>query len=202
MICLSETRLFDRCLNRWSLSSYCLFYCNSKIKAGGSANCVSDDVDFQQLNNVKINADGCEDIWIKLNFKRNESLIAGEVWRHLSPNIKFFEDAIVNVIKSIDLNSIALGDFNINYDKGVSSQNTFSYFNHICSIGCLQLIDKPTRISKIFSTIIGHIYIKTCLLNYASSFILYKDVLDHLPVCIQLKLKQTKKLSKLLTFVS
>ena len=26
---------------------------------------------------------------------------------------------------------------------------------------------------------------------------LYKDVLDHLPVCIQLKLKQTKKISKL-----
>ena len=50
-----------------------------------------------------------------------------------------------------------------------------------------------------YSTIIDEILknIKSYLLNYASLFMLYKDVLDHLPVCIQLKLKQTKKISKL-----
>ena len=120
----------------------------------------------------------------------------GAVYRHPSPKIKLFEDAFVNVIKSINLNYIALSDFNINYDKGVSSQNTFNYFNHMCSIGCLRLINKPTRISKSFNTIIDHIHIKTCLLNYASPVILYKDVSNILPACIQLKLKKTKKLSK------
>ena len=50
-----------------------------------------------------------------------------------------------------------------------------------------------------YSTIIDEILknIKSYLLNYASLFMLYKDVLDHLPVCFQLKLKQTKKISKL-----
>ena len=118
MICLSETRLYDRNPIAAISLGYRLFYCKSKTKAGGSAIYVSDDIDCQQLDNVKIKVDGYEDIWLKLNFNRNESLIVGAIYRHPSSKIKFFEDAFVNVIKSINLNYIALGDFNINYDKG------------------------------------------------------------------------------------
>ena len=196
MICLTKTRLSDRNLNLCSLSGYCLFYCNSKTKAGGSAIYVSDCIDCQQLDNVKNNGDGCEHVWVKLNFNKNESLIVGAICRHPFSKIKLFEDAFVNVIKPINPNYIALGDYNINNNKGASSQNTSNYFNHMSSFGFLQLIIKPTRISKTSSTIINHIYIKTCLLNYASPVILYKDASDHLPVSTQLKLKQTKKLSK------
>ena len=95
-----------------------LFYCNSNIKAGGSAVYVSDDMNCQQLDIVKINVDGCEEVWVKLNFNRNESLIVNTVYKHPSLKIKSFEDTFVNVIKSINLNYIALGDYNITTTKG------------------------------------------------------------------------------------
>ena len=78
VICLSETRFSNRNLNRCSLSDCCLFYCNSKTKTRGSSIYVSDDIDCQQPDNVKINVDGCENVWVKLNFNRKELLIVGE----------------------------------------------------------------------------------------------------------------------------
>ena len=96
---MSETRLSDRNLNRCSFSGYCLFYCNSNTETGGSTIYVSDDIDCQQLNNVKINIDGFEDVWVKLNLNKNESLIVGAVYRRPFPKVKSFKDAFVNVIK-------------------------------------------------------------------------------------------------------
>ena len=62
-ICLKETRLSDCNVNRCSLVGYRLFYCNSKTKAGGSVIYVSDDIDCQQFDNVKIIVNGCENVW-------------------------------------------------------------------------------------------------------------------------------------------
>jgi len=84
-------------------------------------------------------------------------------YRHPNSEIKSFGDAFVNVIKSFKANKnyIALGDYNINYDRVVSSQNISNYFNHLCSVGCLQLINKPTRVSKTSSSIIDYVYTKS-----------------------------------------
>ena len=46
------------------------------------------------------------------------------------------------------------GDYNINYDKAMLSQATADYINHIASLGCIQLIDKLTRISQTSNTVL------------------------------------------------
>ena len=99
----------------------------------------------------------------------------------------------VYVIKkfSVNQNHITMGDFNINYDNSKMSQNNIEYTNHIRSKGCAQLINKPTRIGKTFSTIIEHIYANGTFYNHVSLFIICADILDHLPVCAEVKYKQT-----------
>ena len=89
---------------------------------------------------------------------------------------------LVNVIKSFKANQnyVVLGDYNINYDKAMLSQATADYINHIASLGCIQLTDKPTRISQTSNTVIDHIYVNSSLLNYVLSFIFFEDISDHL----------------------
>ena len=89
-----------------------------------------------------------------------------------------------------------MGDFNINYDNSTMSQNIIDNANHISSVGCVQLINKPIRIGKTSSTIIDHIYANGTFDNQVSPFILCADILDHLPVCAEVKYKPTKKTIK------
>ena len=100
----------------------------------------------------------------------------GSVYRNPHNDNKSFKDAFVNVIKSFKANQnyVVLGDYNINYDKAMLSQATADYINHIASLGCIQLIDKPTRISQTSNTAIDHIYVNSSLLNYVLPFISMK----------------------------
>ena len=89
------------------------------------------------------------DVWIEVNLGKKESLVVGSVYRHPHNDNKSFEDAFVKAIKPFKANQnyVVLGEFNIRYDKAMLSQATADYINHIASLGCIQLIDKPTRIS-------------------------------------------------------
>ena len=100
---------------------------------------------------IKINTDGCENIWVELTLYQNKSLIVGSDSRHPNYNIKSFENAFVNVIKkfSFNQNYSAMGNFSIKNDNSTMSQNIIDCANHISSIGCAQLINKPTKIGKI-----------------------------------------------------
>ena len=132
---------------------------------------------------------------MELKLNKSESLAVGSVYRHPTTDMKRFEDAFVHVIKRFKANQnyIILGDFNINYDKKASSQNVNDYANHISSIGCLQLIDKPTRTTPTSSTIIDHIYVNTALTGQVLPIILYDDISDHLPLCAELRYTALKK---------
>ena len=195
VICLSETRLTDRNVRFCDIAGYHFFYCNSKTRAGGSAIYVTDNLKCQQLCQIKIKTSGCEDVWVKINHGKNESLVVGSVYRHPHNDNKSFEDAFVNVIKSFKANQnyVVLGDYNINYDKAMLSQATADYINHIASLGCIQLIDKPTRISQTANTEIDHIYVNSSLLNYVLPFIFYEDITDHLPNVWKSGVYQTKQ---------
>ena len=128
-----------------------MYYCNSKTRAGGSATSVTDNINCQQLSQIKIKTNGCEDVWGKINLGKNESLVVGSVYRHPHNDNKNFENAYVNEIKSFKANHnyVVLGDYNINFNKAMLSQATADYINHIASLGCIQLIGKPTRIVKL-----------------------------------------------------
>ena len=120
-----------------------------KNKAGGSTIYVSDVIKCKQMS-IKINTDECEDVSLQPSLYQNKSLILGLVCRHSDYNIKPIEDAFVKVIKKMNVyqNYNTMRDFHINYDNSTMLQNIIDYANHISSIGCAQLFNKPTRVCK------------------------------------------------------
>ena len=63
-------------------------------------------------------------------------------------------------------------------------------------IGCMQFVDKPTRITSTSNTIIDHIYVNTALLGQILPVIFYNDISDHLPICAEFRCRTQKKSSK------
>ena len=81
-----------------------LYYCNSKTSAGESAIYVSDNIKRQPLSKTKIKITDCEDVWVELTPKNNDTLIVGSVYRHpnnTANDIKTFEDAFISIIKIV-----------------------------------------------------------------------------------------------------
>ena len=69
------------------------------------------------------------------------------------------------------------------------SEATADYIIHIASLDCIQVIDKPTRISQTSNTVIDHIYVNSSLLNYVLPFIFDEDISDHQPICVEIRCK-------------
>jgi len=81
------------------------------------------------------------------------------VFRHPSIVFKHFEDEFINVIKSFKTNQKYLAWKTSILIMGrllTTQQNISDYVNHISSIGCTQLINKPTKVSQVSSSIIDH----------------------------------------------
>ena len=97
--CLSETRLNDRNLKHGTTPGYNMYHCDSATRVGGAAIFVSEELQCQQLLAIKIKADGCEDVWVKLKINNRKSLVVGSVYRHPSTNIKGFEDAFYQPLR-------------------------------------------------------------------------------------------------------
>ena len=86
-----------------------------------------------------------------------------------------------------------LGDFNIHYNKINKLSGITDYANHVQSVGCIQLIDKPTRISESCSSINDHIYTNSVQTGQVTPTIIYDDISDHMPICAKIKCKPPHK---------
>ena len=194
VICISETRLNDHNLGNCNLPGYKLFHCNSKTKAGGAAIFVADRLNCQQNFEIKLIANACEDVWVEIGLVKNESLLVGTIYRHPSADFKSFKDHFIHILKSLKSSQryVILGDFNIHYDNINKSSNITDYANHVQSVGGMQLIDKPTRISKTCDSIIDHIYTNSAHINHVTPTIICDDISDHFPICAVYKCKPKK----------
>ena len=159
IICLSETRLNDHKLSYCKLSGYSVFYCNSKTKAGETAIFVAHRLKCFQITTIKLKSNSCEDFWVEIGQDKNEPLIVDCIYRYPSNDLKCFEESYVNIFKSFKSSQkhVILGDFNIHYDKNNNLSSIIDYVNHVQSVGCILLIDKPIRIFESCSSIIDQI---------------------------------------------
>ena len=89
-----------------------------------------------------------------------------------------------------------MGDFNTHCDKINTSKTIKDSANHINSVCCVQLINKPTRICATCSSTIDHIYINATCASNVSSVILQEDTSDHLPLCVKYRCFPTIKTSQ------
>ena len=193
IICLSETRLTSDKIAMTNINSYNFFYCNSPTCAGGSGMYVSKRLKCRQLHQNKINSEGCEDVWVKIISKT--TVIVGSVYRHPSSILPEFKEAYLNSLKKIrKQNYIVLGHFNINYNKlSVAPASIANYINSINLLACIQIVDKPTKITNSTRSIIDHIYAnQDLLINIYPSVNTY-DISDHLPLLVEYKTSDIKK---------
>ena len=135
---------------------------------------------------------------MKINLSELKTLTVGSVYRHPTSDVKRFENASINVIKSFKANEnyVVLGDFNVNYDERSSTPAIKQYINHISSVGCTKLINQPTRITQTSSTIINHIYVNSMSVSHVIPTIMSEDISHHFPIFAEFICKQSKKSAK------
>ena len=177
------------------VTQYTFYSYNFHSKAGGAGIFVSDKLHCLHLPTVKIKSEDCEDVWIKVTTRDNNSLIIGSVYRHPRHDIIKCQEAFINIIRELEPKQkfIILGDFNIEYNAYNSSPRISSYFNQVCNYGCCQIIDKPTRLTKNTQTIIDHIHINSTSSIDIKPEIIFRDICDHLPIFAYVKLSFNKK---------
>ena len=106
-------------------------------------------------------------MWIETALDDKISLVIGTVYRHPQPNyqnfVKVFQNKLLKLKSYNGGRFIALGDFNIDYNRYNSSNAVKTYADNITSLGCEQLISWPTRLSLKRQSILDHIYIDNSL---------------------------------------
>ena len=121
-----------------------------------------------------------ESVWIEVCLKRSKPILVGFTYRNPSERSDWF-DRFTLIMDAVCLESkeiILLGDFNTNLLKPhIKGNQLYEKFN------LHQHIDKPTRITTNFETLIDHIYVTTKQ-NIAEVCSPVCGCNDHLPICI------------------
>ena len=100
----------------------------------------------ERPDDLNLNHDDVEDLWVELFSPFKESIIVGNIYFHPNNSVNEFSRNLENTI--IKFNNqrqtfYILGDFNINLLS--DSHMTHAYVNSLTSLGVHCLINKPTR---------------------------------------------------------
>ena len=141
-----------------------------------------------EKDNIKhCNCTNCkvENKWLKLKSKNN-SYIAGSIYRHPNGNTSHFIDSLEIQLNKIDKKStcIIAGDINIDLIKQ-QNKNVNLYLETLLEHNFQPFICIPTRITDNSATIIDHINVripKHQIHNKISSGNLISDISDHRPI--------------------
>ena len=183
IIAISETKLkvTDNC--KTVLERYNFIHEGTDTNAGGVGIFIKDSITYTVCNNLKMDIPGCEDLWIKVNHKKFNCIV-GAVYRHPHQMIKKFQEKFEITLDYLNNNKdiyYVAGDLNINL---LNDNNQIkNYTDMVYSHGCIPLITHPTRITEKSSTIIDHIYTNN-ITRKIDSFIILRDLTDHLPVMV------------------
>ena len=86
------------------------------------------------------------------------------------------------------------GDINVDLLKCNNQPMIQKYSDMLFSMGCIPLINMPTRITNHSATLIDHIYTNNVKYDI-QSYILLRDISDHLPVCALINNMKTRTVS-------
>ena len=99
-------------------------------------------------------------------------------------------DVIVN-LENKKVNYYIGGDFNIKVSTADKNHNASHNVNSLWSLGCVNIVNKPTRIIKNSSPILDHIY-KNNIENTYPHILTY-DISNHLPTCLIINVNAVKR---------
>ena len=98
----------------------------------------------------------------KTNSKFEKGRATGSFYfvKHLFCNSNNFISLLSNSLLAINESNkryFVVGDFNVNL-LNVNERSIQHYLSTLESIGCISLINKPTRVTNHFSTLLDHLY--------------------------------------------
>ena len=195
IIAVSETKLNHSFSNH--LDGYNFVQANSSTKAGGVGIFVKNTIDFSVVNSYNLNVNACENIWIEVNLTDNKKSVIGVIYRHPSYQISDFHDNLeisLNKLSNNNINYYICGDINVDLLKCDNQPMIQKYNDMLFSMGCIPLINMPTRITHHSATLIDHIYTNNVKCDIQSHILLH-DISDHLPVCALINNLKTRALS-------
>jgi len=163
-IAISETKLKSKCCTNIQIPNYNFVHVDSLTNAGGVGLYLNKKLQYTVRQDLELPIDGCESLSIEVNSNNvsGKKCVVGMIYRHPSPNSQAFQLAFTNLLEimhSEKSNYIIGGDINLNFLTYQIDTHITDYVNSILSLGCISLINKPTRF---FSThqpsLLDHIY--------------------------------------------
>ena len=157
---------------------------------GGVGLYITKNLSYDSRPDLAFDFDGCETKFIELRTKQlnKKNVIIGAIYRHPHNNHEAFYTNLGMLMKKITkkYSVILCGDVNINTASENRACTAKDYKNLLLSYGCVNLINKYTRIQTDINgltskTIIDHI-ITNLDTNQAESGVITYHVSDHLPV--------------------
>ena len=102
VIGISETRikLGTMLRDNIDLINYNFVDTPTNSSAGGAGLYILKNIQFKERDNLRLNINNCEDIWVETTLQ-NKTTVIGCIYRHPRQNIKKLEDAIMETLKLI-----------------------------------------------------------------------------------------------------
>ena len=143
-----------------------------------------------------------ESMWLELRPTKERPILIGFIYRNPKCKDQWFSDfeEMLHIVHSYNLNTILMGDFNINLSSNNSNNELVKKWNiFVDMFGLDQLISEPTRVEKrgsiITSTLIDHIYVN-CKSLIDRSFISDHSISDHKAIICSIYLLYITKKKK------
>jgi len=203
VLCLQELwRMHDPAI--FSLDGYHNMYFKSRhnnVQGGGVGIFVSNQLKVVQLPDISIFIDKViETVFVEIEIAKNKKIVVGSIYRPNSSYIDLtssqqleqFNEAMSTIVNNLAGKTFYLfGDFNIDLLKIEQHKPSADYVNSIFSLGCLQLMNLPTRCIHNSATLIDHIITNELLPSYTCGAFINR-ISDHFPIFCILPLTKPK----------
>ena len=133
--------------NRFCIS---YIYIGSQLARGGTPIHVNKNFNSFERNDLKINNEEYESVWIEINNKGSKSIICGCLYRHPSNNSKEFLSYLEKCLSQLTKENKEVyicGDFNFDLLNLENNHICQEFYNLLCSYGFLPKIIQPPRIA-------------------------------------------------------
>ena len=159
-IAISETKLNSNRVSNLNVPNYTFLREDSPTCAGEVGFYIKQNMQYCIRNDLFINVQHCEDLWIELKTKK-ENIILAVIYRHPNKLLLPFHDKLCDTLTDLEnsnLNYIVCGDINVNFFAKDNEKIT-DYMNNLAMIGCKMKIKDHTRFGEnCRPTLLDHIY--------------------------------------------
>ena len=187
-IAISETKLNSNSVSNLNIPNYTFLRKDSPTCAGGVGFYIKGNMQYRIRNDLSLNVHHCEDLWIELETKK-ENLILAVIYRHPNKLLLPFQDKLCDTLTDLEnsnLNYIVCGDINVKFfAKG--NEKITDYMNNLAMIGCKMKINNHTRFGEnCRPSLLDHIYTNIGNTRTNSGVALF-ELSDHLPTFFMLR---------------